>query len=37
VPVFAAVGGMVAPAGLFLLSAYAIGDMEVVRGWAIPR
>ncbi len=36
VPVFAAVGGMVAPAGLFLLSAFAIGDMEVVRGWAIP-
>ncbi len=36
VPLFAAVGGMLAPAGLFLLSAYAIGDAEVVRGWAIP-
>jgi NhaA family Na+:H+ antiporter len=36
VPVLAAVGGMVAPAGLFLLAAYSIGDMQVVRGWAIP-
>ena len=36
VPALAAVGGMVAPAMLFLLSAYAVGDKEVVRGWAIP-
>jgi len=36
VPVLAAIGGMAVPAGLFLLSAYAINDMEVVRGWAIP-
>ncbi|MSO50135.1 MAG: sodium:proton antiporter [Acidobacteria bacterium] len=35
VPVFAAIGGMVMPAGLFVMSAYAINDMEVVRGWAI--
>ena len=36
VPIFAAVGGMAAPAGLFLLAAYLIGDLTVVRGWAIP-
>ena len=35
VPVLAAVGGMIAPAGLYLASAYAL-DPEVVRGWAIP-
>ena len=35
VPVFAAVGGMIAPAALYLASAYAF-DPEVVRGWAIP-
>jgi len=36
VPVLAAVGGMAAPAGLFLLSAYVVGDTSVMRGWAIP-
>jgi NhaA family Na+:H+ antiporter len=36
VPVIAAIGGMAVPAGLYLASAYAINDMEVVRGWAIP-
>jgi NhaA family Na+:H+ antiporter len=36
VPVFAAIGGMLVPAGLFVASAYAVNDMEVVRGWAIP-
>jgi NhaA family Na+:H+ antiporter len=36
VPVFAAIGGMAMPATLYVLSAYAINDMEVVRGWAIP-
>lgn len=35
VPALAAVGGMIAPAGLFLASAYAF-DPDVVRGWAIP-
>jgi NhaA family Na+:H+ antiporter len=35
VPALAAVGGMIAPAGLFLASAYAF-DPEVARGWAIP-
>lgn len=35
VPVFAAVGGMVAPAGLYLAAAFTF-DPEVVRGWAIP-
>lgn len=35
VPVFAAVGGMVAPAGLYLAAAFAF-DPDVVRGWAIP-
>jgi len=36
VPVIAAVGGMAVPAGLYVLSAYAVNDMEVLRGWAIP-
>lgn len=36
VPVIAAIGGMVAPAGLYVLSVYAVNDMEVLRGWAIP-
>ncbi len=36
VPVFAAVGGMMAPAGLYVLSVYVVNDMEVLRGWAIP-
>ena len=35
VPALAAVGGMIAPAGLYLASAYAF-DPDVVRGWAIP-
>lgn len=36
VPVIAAVGGMAVPAGLYVLSVYAVNDMEVLRGWAIP-
>lgn len=36
VPVIAAIGGMAAPAGLYVLSVYAVNDMEVLRGWAIP-
>ncbi len=36
VPVIAAVGGMAAPAGLYLLSVYLLNDMELLRGWAIP-
>jgi NhaA family Na+:H+ antiporter len=35
VPVFAAVGGMLLPASLYLAGAYAF-DPAVVRGWAIP-
>jgi len=35
VPVFAAIGGMAVPAGLYLASAYTF-DPDVVRGWAIP-
>ncbi len=35
VPILAAVGGMIAPAVLYLASAYAF-DPAVVRGWAIP-
>ncbi len=36
VPVIAAIGGMVAPAGLYVLSVYVVNDMEIMRGWAIP-
>jgi NhaA family Na+:H+ antiporter len=36
VPVFAAIGGMAVPAGLYVASVFAIPDMEVLRGWAIP-
>ena len=36
VPVIAAIGGMAAPAGLYVLSVYVVNDMEVLRGWAIP-
>jgi NhaA family Na+:H+ antiporter len=36
VPIIAAIGGMVAPAGLYVASVYAVNDMEVLRGWAIP-
>jgi NhaA family Na+:H+ antiporter len=36
VPLVAAIGGMAVPAGLYLLSVYAIPDPEVLRGWAIP-
>jgi Na+:H+ antiporter, NhaA family len=36
VPVIAAVGGMVAPAGLFALQAVLNNQPELMRGWAIP-
>lgn len=36
VPIFAAIGGMAVPAGLYVASVYAVNDMEVLRGWAIP-
>lgn len=36
VPIIAAVGGMVAPAGLYVLAVFLVNDMEVLRGWAIP-
>jgi len=36
VPVLAAVGGMAVPAGIYVLSAYVLGDLSVIRGWAIP-
>ena len=36
VPVLAAVGGMVFPAGLFAAQALATGQAELMRGWAIP-
>ncbi|MGE3344692.1 MAG: Na+/H+ antiporter NhaA [Vicinamibacterales bacterium] len=36
VPVIAAIGGMVLPASLYVASVYAVNDMEVLRGWAIP-
>jgi NhaA family Na+:H+ antiporter len=36
VPVLAAVGGMVFPAGLFALQAVYLNHPELMRGWAIP-
>ncbi len=36
VPIIAAVGGMAAPATIFLLSIHAMGTPELHRGWAIP-
>ena len=36
VPVLAAVGGMVAPAGLYALQAVIGNHPELMRGWAIP-
>jgi NhaA family Na+:H+ antiporter len=36
VPVLAAVGGMVAPASIYLILSAAIGRPELLRGWAIP-
>jgi len=36
VPIFAAVGGMVAPALMYLALVLAIDRPELVRGWAIP-
>jgi Na+:H+ antiporter, NhaA family len=35
-PCFGAVGGMAAPALLFIAYAYATGDSRIIRGWAIP-
>jgi NhaA family Na+:H+ antiporter len=35
-PIFAAVGGMAAPAGIYLLSIRALGMPEIHSGWAIP-
>jgi len=35
-PVFAAVGGMIAPALMYALIVWVAGRPELVRGWAIP-
>jgi len=35
-PLAAALGGMVAPAGLYVALALTLGPGELVRGWAIP-
>ena len=35
-PIFAAVGGMAAPAAIYLLSAGALGLTDIHAGWAIP-
>ena len=36
VPVLAAVGGMAAPAALYILQANLLGRPDLVNGWAIP-
>ena len=36
VPVLAAAGGMIGPAGLYVLQAAALGRPELMPGWAIP-
>jgi Na+:H+ antiporter, NhaA family len=36
VPILAAVGGMIGPAGLYVLLAIALGRPDLMRGWAIP-
>ena len=36
VPILAAVGGMVAPAAIFLTAALQVGEPGLARGWAIP-
>jgi Na+:H+ antiporter, NhaA family len=36
VPVIAAVGGMIGPAGLYVVLATGLGVPELLRGWAIP-
>jgi NhaA family Na+:H+ antiporter len=35
-PLFSALGGMVAPAGIFVLLVFMLGPQELSRGWAIP-
>jgi NhaA family Na+:H+ antiporter len=36
VPVFAAIGGMVAPAAFYLIACAMLGRSDLSRGWAIP-
>ncbi|HUL75207.1 MAG TPA: Na+/H+ antiporter NhaA [Vicinamibacterales bacterium] len=36
VPLLAAAGGMVVPAGMYALTVVAIGRHDLVRGWAVP-
>jgi NhaA family Na+:H+ antiporter len=36
VPVLAAVGGMAAPAGLYVVQAHWLGRTDLLAGWAIP-
>jgi NhaA family Na+:H+ antiporter len=36
VPIIAAAGGMIGPAGLYVLQATALGRPELMPGWAIP-
>ena len=35
-PLMATVGGMVGPAGLFLLGVFGLGATELTNGWAVP-
>jgi NhaA family Na+:H+ antiporter len=36
VPIFAAAGGMIGPAGLYAIQVTALGRPELMTGWAIP-
>jgi NhaA family Na+:H+ antiporter len=36
VPIFAAAGGMIGPAGLYAIQVIALGRPELMPGWAIP-
>jgi NhaA family Na+:H+ antiporter len=36
VPILAAAGGMIGPAGLYLLQVAVVGRLELTAGWAIP-
>lgn len=35
-PLLATAGGIIGPAGLYILGAIILGETELVRGWAIP-
>ena len=36
VPILAAAGGMIGPAGLYAILIFALGRPELLRGWAVP-